>query len=138
MGLVDPASVKGWKYRDQTMSILEDAVEHYVQLTVGRPYRDRIRTVEKAMTRSRGRVFDGELTRHRRKMDEMCLRFVEELLDVAAVSAASVMSRQVETFLETSKSRFASYVESNRIDEEIASGLAMARMPEDTIDIFRQ
>ncbi len=139
LGLLAPDTVNGWNYQVSWLEPLERAVESYIQLTVSRPYRDRIRTVTKAIDKY---VTDtetpAELVAHQQEMDEMCLRFVEELLDEAEKWSGDDVEKRTAMFSRRKQREFEAYIHDHDIETQIEAGFALAGLPTVAADPFRQ
>lgn len=137
LGLLDPIDENGWRYKEASMRIIEGAIEDYVQLTVSRPYRDRIRTIEK-FSKLRSGPIPAHLDRYRREMDAMCVSFVEGILALAEGSPQEEWEAVIAAYTLSRKSRFARYLEDHDIDGKIVAQLSALELPSQTLDLFRQ
>jgi len=138
LGLLDTTSVNGWRYKDEWLVHLEQAIDDYIQLTVCRPYRDRIRTVEKALRRYRHADVPEGLIHLQQQMDQLCLTFVEDLLDSVDGRSPDRIADFVEEFSASRKRGFKEFIDNYAVDEQIVEGFALAGLPESAVDAFRK
>ena len=138
LGLLDPESMKGWHFRDPNLEYLENAVESYINLTVGKPYRDRIRTVCKALRKYAHTEAPDDLVELQCEMDRMSLRFVRELLDMAERIPSADIPAAVGDLLSERRDDFFAWIRDQDIDRRLDEGFVLAGVPADAPDIFRQ
>jgi len=138
MGLLDSTSINGWTYQSPTLKYLEDAVEEFIQLTVSRPFRDRIRTIEKEVGGHRTSNELPDLTELRLTMDRMSIEFVDELLDVVEDLAPGALPAAVAEYTECKKREFREFVESSSVESHIQKEMSSIGFSEKTVDLFRQ
>lgn len=138
LGLLDPGSIKGWRFQQPGLEYLEDAVENYINLTVGKPYRDRVRTVCKALQKYAHTDAPDYLVELQRDMDRMSLHFLRELLDVAERTSSADLQVAVAEFLAERRADFFAWIKEHDLDRLLDEGFALAGVPPNAPDIFRQ
>lgn len=138
LGLLDPDSVAGWKYQYPELRHLENAVETFVQLIVSKPYRDRVRTIEKALVNYSHEPVPPIYVRLQQEMDDQCIRFVRGLVDHVQGLPQRLVAGEVASFLGEWQSSFRRYIRENEVSDLIEAGFAEARIPLTAGDLFRQ